>query len=177
MAKLLTSWELTPLFAVGSGYLGGGELEASFLLIRAGKLCGWLSIFRIFWARTAPNSFAGWLSWAVIYASLALAGTYLGNHGEFNPGIFVAAVLPLLVPVFKCIQSTNSQYEWAMRWCDNVVNAGKQGEQRISRDSIYQLVQSENIKNMAEFKVAQAKQITVLAQSNQAIPVTSSSAN
>lgn len=165
MAKLLTSWELTPLFAAGSGFMGGGELEAGFLVIRAGKFYGWLSIFRVFWARTAPTSVVGWLWWAAIYASLALSATYLGNHGEFNVGIFIAAFLPLLVPVFKCVQSTNSQYEWAMRWCDNVVNAGKQGEERISRESIRQVVQTNNLKNLAEFKAMQQKLVVSMIES------------
>lgn len=163
MAKLLTSWELGPLFP-SAAYMSGGEVEAGFRLMQIDTVWGYLSMFRVFWARTAPNSVGAWLTWTAIYAGMALTVTYLGNQGKITVMPFMAGFLPLLIPVVKCIQQTISQYNWAIRYCSNVVNAGKQGIDWIPEHEMIEFVRTHSIKCLAEFKTEQQKLIAVKAK-------------
>lgn len=166
MAKLLTSWELGPLFP-SAGYASGGQVEAGFKLMQAGPVCGYLSMLRVFWARKTPNSVGAWLMVTVLYAGITLAVTYLSNQGKFGIMSFMAGFISLLFPVSDCFWKANSQYNWAIRYCNNVINAGKQGSERISEHEMIEFVRIHNVKNLAEFKAEQQKLIAMKAKAMQ----------
>ena len=123
MKKLLTPWELTPLFVEG-GYLAGGEMEATFLLLSKSKFVGWLSIFNIYWKRATPGSGKEWLFWTFIAIAGVVATTVIAPSNGLVMGFFLAILLNTLNMVAKCVQQTEAKYNHIIKYCLTVLNSG-----------------------------------------------------
>lgn len=176
MSWLLTPQELTPLFVSGN-FLGGGEVEAGFRLLQVSKLRGYLSIVHVFWLQRTPKSAIDWLTWSGIYAAVALSVALMGNHGRFSILPFLAGFVPLVFPLAQCIDQAHSKYDWAIDYCNKVVNSGNTTD-RIDEATMRVIVQAHGVKNLKEFKEAQQKVLTapkaIIGHANNFSPKTGS---
>lgn len=91
-------------------------------------------------------------------------GHLLGQPGQVRSNAFHSGPSAFAHSIRQMLSATTSQYNWAIRFCNNVVNTGKQGSDRIPEHEMIEFVRTHNIKSLAEFKAEQLKLIEVKAR-------------
>jgi hypothetical protein len=125
MKGLLTSWELTPLFASEGNFCTSGGIEGELKLLSVNKAWALASLFVLYWKRTMPKSFSEWVTWGAAYIAVFLIITFVSNHGKIELGTFLVSFLPLTFPILRCYMNAVSKYGSAAKRCVTVVNADK----------------------------------------------------
>lgn len=149
MEKLLTPWELTPLFIEGN-HFAGGELEASLLLLSKSKVTGWLSIFNIYWKRATPGTGKVWIFWSFIAIAGAVATAILSPGSGIVIGVFLGFLMNALTTVAKCVELTEAKYNHSVDSCLRLLSTVT--KTTWSEIELREIVSAHAVKNLAEFK-------------------------